>query len=57
MHGRNLRLLELAGAELVPFSPISDASLPEGLAGLYFGGGYPENHATALTGKAHTPTF
>lgn len=44
----NLELLEAAGAQLVYFSPISDAHLPKGLAGLYFGGGYPELHARAL---------
>lgn len=43
----NLELLARAGAELVEFSPIAD-QLPEDLDGLYFGGGYPELHATAL---------
>ena len=45
---RNLRLLELAGAEIVPFSPIADAMLPDSLAGIYLGGGYPECHAAEL---------
>jgi cobyrinic acid a,c-diamide synthase len=44
----NLRLLEQAGAELVPFSPLSDTRLPENLAGLFLGGGYPELHAGQL---------
>ncbi|KAK9828636.1 hypothetical protein WJX72_001237 [[Myrmecia] bisecta] len=43
----NLSLLESAGAELVFFSPMTE-SLPANLAGLYFGGGYPEKHAAQL---------
>jgi cobyrinic acid a,c-diamide synthase len=43
----NLHLLEQAGAELVPFSPISDAALDR-VDGVYIGGGYPELHAAAL---------
>ena len=44
----NLRRLESLGAELVRFSPIHDAHLPD-VDGLYFGGGYPELHAEALS--------
>jgi cobyrinic acid a,c-diamide synthase len=44
----NLELLAAAGAEIVPFSPLSDTCLPEDIAGIYFGGGYPELHAATL---------
>ena len=40
--------LAAAGGELIHFSPIHDSQLPGGLQGLYFGGGYPEEHAEAL---------
>jgi cobyrinic acid a,c-diamide synthase len=45
----NLDILESLGAELVPFSPISETKLPKELDGLYFGGGYPELHARQLS--------
>ena len=44
----NLDLLRAMGAELVPFSPIHDAHLPENLDGLLLYGGYPELNTQAL---------
>jgi cobyrinic acid a,c-diamide synthase len=45
----NLDLLREHGAEVVEFSPITDSALPENLHALYFGGGYPELYADALS--------
>ncbi len=44
----DLEALEAAGAELVFFSPIADACLPENIHGLFLGGGFPETHMAAL---------
>lgn len=43
----SLELLERAGATLIPFSPLTDAGLPE-CDGLILGGGYPEVYARQL---------
>jgi len=37
-----------AGCDLLFFSPLTDASLPNGLCALYIGGGYPELYADRL---------
>jgi cobyrinic acid a,c-diamide synthase len=47
----NLDLLRAAGAELLFFSPLEDQHLPDGLDGLYLGGGYPELYARELSGN------
>ncbi len=47
----NIKLLEEMGAELIPFSPIHDKSLPKGICGLLLGGGYPELYAGELSGN------
>jgi cobyrinic acid a,c-diamide synthase len=44
----NLRLLREAGAEIVEFSPLRESCLPEGTAGIYLPGGYPELFADTL---------
>lgn len=40
--------LATSGCEVVFFSPLDDHRLPEGLSGLYLGGGYPELQAERL---------
>ena len=44
----SLDLLRQLGAELIPFSPLADEKLPDGVQGLYLGGGYPELYAARL---------
>jgi cobyrinic acid a,c-diamide synthase len=44
----NLDLFKAMGAELIPWSPMQDADLPENVQGLYFGGGFPEVFAAEL---------
>ncbi len=47
----NLDLFEQAGIDLVFFSPLHDALLPENIDGIYIGGGYPELYAQQLSGN------
>jgi cobyrinic acid a,c-diamide synthase len=44
----NLDMLRRSGIELVEFSPLHDAALPENLRGIYLGGGFPEMFAAQL---------
>ena len=45
----NFDVLRELGAELVPFSPLTDERLPEHIDGLYLGGGYPELYEKQLS--------
>ena len=45
----SLDLLSAWGAEVVPFSPLDDVSLPDGVGGIYLGGGFPELFAEELS--------
>ena len=44
----NLTALEDVGADLCVFEPTQGEGLPEGVSGLYLGGGYPESFALEL---------
>ena len=44
-------MIETAGGEILGFSPMNDKAVPQGAAGLYLGGGYPEEYAAELSGN------
>jgi len=48
-YNENLEALAQMGAEIVPFSPLWDAALPENIQGLLLGGGYPELYLDILS--------
>lgn len=50
-YASGLQELRAQGAELVPFSPLLDAALPE-VDGLLLGGGFPEQFAATLSGNS-----
>ncbi|MCB1789233.1 MAG: cobyrinate a,c-diamide synthase [Gammaproteobacteria bacterium] len=47
----DLEALRVAGAELIPFSPLHDSGLPA-CDGVFLGGGFPETHMQALEENA-----
>ncbi|HEV2782795.1 MAG TPA: cobyrinate a,c-diamide synthase [Actinophytocola sp.] len=52
-YAEHLDLLTAAGARIAVFDPLRDPGLPQGTAGVVLPGGFPEQHAEALS--ANTP--
>jgi cobyrinic acid a,c-diamide synthase len=48
----SIELLRKLGAEIVPFSPLTDDSLPEDIDGIILGGGYPELYCEKLSANS-----
>ncbi len=48
----NIALMEAKGIVFKPFSPLRDSAVPDGVAGIYIGGGYPELHLATLSDNA-----
>jgi cobyrinic acid a,c-diamide synthase len=48
----NLDILQQLGAQLVSWSPMADAKLPENISGLYLGGGFPEVFSEQLSANS-----
>ena len=51
-YAETTELLAAAGCDVVTFDPLTDEALPDGTAGLYLGGGFPEVHAAGLSANA-----
>ena len=49
IYAESLTALKAAGAEIVFFSPVHDAGLPDDIDGLYLPGGYPELYGRQLS--------
>ncbi len=51
-YAENLRLLQEAGAKLIPFSPLKDREIPQEAQALYIGGGFPELYKEELSNNS-----
>lgn len=47
-YAETVELLDSAGCDVAVFDPLADSALPDGTAGIYLGGGFPEVHAAGL---------